>query len=225
MQGKRGSLTKKQLATLPGHQLTIAERQLEVARHYVAGYVQAEIAARVGVSQQQVSKDIEEVKRRWREMSTITLMEHRAKALDSVDRMEQQCNEAWEKSKADAETKKVTVEKVMRLEEVNESIPVGGKKPKRNGGGVKVPEMKLVPVRECTEVSVKGQTGDVRFQQQIAWCVEMRLKILGVLEEKKGDVNILNLNWEQLESKVRQQAPDVVEERLRLEAMKTTNGG
>lgn len=229
MQGKREELNPKQLATLKGRKWTIAERQVEVARMYAMGFSQAEISVDIGLSTGQVCKDLAAIKARWVEMANVSMMEHRARQLDKIDWIERECQEQWEVSKQKAVATKVTTERVLQEVEVNGSIRGGkgskGKKSRSNGEmkvGVKAPNMKLIPVRKYVERSVKGQTGNVAFIQQIAWCIEMRLKIFGVLEEKKGDVNILNLNWEQLESKVRQQAPDVVEERLRLEALKVT---
>lgn len=226
----------KVLAALPARSWTIAERQVQVARLYALGYSQAEIGEEVGLSGGQVSKDLANIKARWVEMAVVTHAEHRGRSLDRIDWIERECQEQWERSKRDAESTKVTTEKVMRTEEeVNGSIR-GGKRQKGNNGvkrgktesmmvGVKAPNLKLIPVKKVVERMMKGQTGDVRFIQQIAWCIEMRLKIFGVLEEKKGDVNILNLSWEQLESKVRAQGSDPVEERLRLETMRPSTNG
>jgi hypothetical protein len=56
----------------------------------------------VGVSQQQISDDLAEVKRRWRESADSALDERRAFELAKLDNLERVAWEAWEASKADS---------------------------------------------------------------------------------------------------------------------------
>lgn len=211
---------------------SVAERQVAVARYYAQGYSQKEIGELLGCGTTTVQKDLVAVKARWVEMAMVSMSERRGKELDRIDWIERECEEEWHRSKRASRTTKTTTEAVLRpkADEVNGRIPKGNAKGwGKNASktvGKKVPEMKLEPVRRYVERASKTQCGDIRFIQQIAWCIEMRLKIFGVLEETKaGDTNIINLSWDQLESRVRTQAPDVVEERLRLAAMPVVTNG
>lgn len=53
--------------------------------------------------------------------------------------------------------------------------------------------------KEGKRVVIEGRIGDAKFLQQIAWCIEMRCKIMGVLKDVKNvNVSLLSLNWEDI---------------------------
>ena len=70
------------------------------ARLYLAGNSQREIAERVGVTQQQVSLDLEEIRGRWSHAAEGALLEARAQELAKLDHLERTAWEAWDASKA-----------------------------------------------------------------------------------------------------------------------------
>ena len=76
-------------------------KRLEIASLYVRGYTQAEIAQRVGVSQQQVSYDLKVLVEQWRQEATALLDEARARELAKIIQVERECWAAWEASKGE----------------------------------------------------------------------------------------------------------------------------
>lgn len=65
---------------------------------YLQGKFQSEIAAMLGVSQQQVSYDLAAIQRRWRTDTAINLDEAKQKELARVDKLERTYWDAWERS-------------------------------------------------------------------------------------------------------------------------------
>ena len=77
----------------------IAERRKEVARMYLSGHPQIEIAQKVGVSQRQVSGDLKRLRQAWQQSALVDIDEAKARELAKLDRLENECWLAWEASK------------------------------------------------------------------------------------------------------------------------------
>jgi len=71
-----------------------------VVELYVKGLPQYKIAAEIGVSQQQISHDLKEIHKRWRDNTTLSLDDYKQKELQKLDRIETEYWNAWEESKA-----------------------------------------------------------------------------------------------------------------------------
>jgi hypothetical protein len=56
----------------------------------------------------------------------------------------------------------------------------------------------MLPIKSSFETKRMGRNGDVRFLQQIAWCIEMRLKLMGLLKEDKGVGVVVQINWDEM---------------------------
>ena len=65
---------------------------------YLKGKTQTEIGQEVGLSQPQVSYDLADIQRRWREDTTINLDEAKQRELSRIDELERTYWQAWEKS-------------------------------------------------------------------------------------------------------------------------------
>lgn len=228
---KPGTRGPAHLRSKRGHAYAMMERQVRVAELYARGWGQQEIAHIVGVALKTVHEDLKRVKARWLEAANVAISEQKARLLDRIDWMETEAQEAWEKSKQDAEQEKVTVEKALRKVEVKENIRGRGAekrgKTKLNEhdlrAGKAVPEYKMEVVRQFIERNTRGQTGNPAFLDRIAWCIEMRLKIFGILDDKRADVQIMNINWDDLNSRIRRVDP--VEQRLLAEESRPALGG
>lgn len=70
----------------------------ELARLYLRGWPQREIAKRLGVVQQQVSYDLGVVRRRWQESAVRDFNADKERELAKVDELERTYWEAWERS-------------------------------------------------------------------------------------------------------------------------------
>ncbi len=81
---------------------TEAQRQddlRELAKMYLAGVPQSEMAARFKVSQPQVSYDLASIRRAWVKEAAIDFGERQSLELARVDRNERELLAAWERSK------------------------------------------------------------------------------------------------------------------------------
>jgi transcriptional regulator with XRE-family HTH domain len=74
-------------------------RRRDVTRLYLQGLTQAEIARRVGVSQQQVSRDLEAVRDEWRADTRADAAALRAREVAKLDAVEASYWVAWEESR------------------------------------------------------------------------------------------------------------------------------
>lgn len=76
------------------------ERDIKIAvGMYLRGRPQVEIAKTLGMSQQQISKDILAVQKSWRESTIIDLHEYKLRELAKIDALELVYWDAWENSK------------------------------------------------------------------------------------------------------------------------------
>lgn len=134
----------------------IAERRSRIAELYLKGWAQYKIGDELGVTQQQVSKDLKVLTNKWRESALVDVNEIKLKELARIDNLEKEAWEAWEKSKKD--TQETT------------------KKAKGKG---KTTTYKEQTVKDIT------MYGDPRFFQTIQWCINKRCEIFGVDAPKK----------------------------------------
>jgi hypothetical protein len=68
---------------------------------YLRGRRQTYIATKLGISQQQVSYDIKQLRRRWRESSVVNFNEAAQEQLARIDELERTYWIAWERSTTD----------------------------------------------------------------------------------------------------------------------------
>ena len=137
---------------------------------YCQGMIQADIAERINtdparhytLTQQMISYDLKQIQNAWLKSSLRDFDEARARELAKVDRLEREYWRAWERSCEDAET--------IRQE--------GSRKPDREG---------MPPVEKIVKTA-KGQAGDPRFLQGVQWCIDRRIKILGIEAASKIEI-------------------------------------
>lgn len=144
------------------------ERMQKVAQLYCQGKSQLEIAREVKVSQDTVSRDLVRIRDLWIAHSLVDFGEARAKELAKVDHLEKVAWEAWSRSCEDAVVKRRRVEKAPQV------VPVEGQQKK-------VTVMRAV--RDVEDVETSGRDGDPKFLDVVFKCVEMRLKLLGLLKD------------------------------------------
>ncbi len=129
--------------------------RMEVARLYLEGKYQHEIAEILGVSQQQVSYDLKEIQLTWQDMSVAQLTELKARELARIDNLERTYWQAWEKSQQPKETTSTAKE--------GEKVKVGKRSEQRNG--------------------------NPQFLQGVQWCIERRIKLLGLDAPVRSEVS------------------------------------
>lgn len=139
----------------PKRTLTQRENDLErISALYLKGKRQVDIAAELGVTQQQVSYDLKTIHKRWRESTTINLDEAKHRELDRIDLLEQTYWSAWERS-LDERTKTRT---------------------ERNttGGGENQVSRDKASIEKETLLGIPAYLAGVER------CIELRCKILGI---------------------------------------------
>jgi predicted transcriptional regulator len=83
-------------------QVAVAQRRQEVARLYVSGMSQYEIADELQVTQPTISTDLKSIQEMWRERNVAFLSAHKLLELARIDEVERNAWEAWNRSQQDA---------------------------------------------------------------------------------------------------------------------------
>lgn len=133
------------------------ERDLpRIAELYCKGKTQAEIAEALGLSRQQIGYDLRDIQNRWERIAAKELGRRKGRELARIDHLERVAWEAWARSCQDAKGTHV--------------------KTVRRGDGQDITTL---------EKTTKGQCGDPRFLERVAWCIAQRLEIMGAYAPKK----------------------------------------
>lgn len=129
------------------------ERDLvEIARRYLHGQSQMEIADELELSQPQISRDLKVLQERWQKSALTDLNEAKARELARIDNLEREYWDAWRDSRGE------------RQETATKQI-VGG-----------------AGDRKEVSIKKGKAEGNPDFLTGIQWCIEMRCKILGIYQ-------------------------------------------
>lgn len=148
---------------MPRLDTEVLSRRTEVARRYLQGEMQEDIARSFGVTQGQISQDLKVIRAAWLAAAIRDFDAAKAEELAKIDAVEREYWQAWERSKQDKE---------VATQEAQEPLPLtpeeikAGKKPK--------PPRKKVTLRK------EGQSGNPAFLQGVLACIDKRCKILGL---------------------------------------------
>jgi hypothetical protein len=134
------------------------ERRNRVLSYYVRGYRQTAIAELVGCDQKTVSNDLAVIRRQWAKANGERVTELQARELARIDEIERQAWAAWERSQQERSRSRT-------------------KRTDPGGGPAKL------------EASVEKETpvGDPRWLERVSWCVEARVRILGLAAHDQLD--------------------------------------
>lgn len=122
----------------------------EVSRLYLEGVPQPTIAQRLGITTSQVRVDLDSIRRAWRRAQRDNFDEARRREIAKVDHLESVYWDAWVRSQRDQE------------ETVTE---------RRDG----TTAVAIARVRRRT-----GITGDLAALAGVQWCIERRVRLLGL---------------------------------------------
>jgi hypothetical protein len=137
-----------------------------IANLYLKGEYQADIAAQVGISQGQVSKELAILQAEWQTSALIDINEAKARELAKIDALELVYWQAWERSQLDAES---------------EITKMQGAPPKQG-------DANPAPAKLETQKKREGQSGNPAFLSGIQWCINKRCEIIGVNAPVKSEV-------------------------------------
>ena len=155
----------------------IARDRRRVADLYLQGWLQTDIAADLGIDQSTVSRDLKALQGAWLHSALLDFNEAKAQQLAKIDRLEREYWEAWARSCQAEET--ITQRTKGEVER---------RKDEKTG--------KFVDTRpaELTKAQ-RDRTGDPRFLQGVQWCIDRRIKILGVDSAQKLDIGDLTIHY------------------------------
>lgn len=156
-----------------------AARQAKVAELYLRGVSQRKIAGQLKLAKDTVMGDLEELRKEWLAMALVDFDEKRANEIAKIDHLEEQAWLAWGRSCEDAETRRHKKEKALRA-------------------GKKGQPAKMKVVGESQENTKKGQAGDVRFLERVAWCIDTRLRLIGAYKNNPTQINQLIVQWDEM---------------------------
>lgn len=142
----------------------IERDRTRIAHLYLTRMPQGEIADMLGTTQQMVSYDLAAIKREWKKARIRDFDADLNRELARVDALELEYWEAWRASKRDREV--VTTETAGA-----DAERAGGDA--RGGTPTSGPVVRTVSRRE-------GQTGNPAFLAGVQWCIDRRIKLLGL---------------------------------------------
>ena len=161
----------------------LAHRE-QIAARYLRGEYQVEIAAALGISQQQVSYDLKAIRAAWLASAVRDFDALKAQELAKIDAVEREYWLAWERSKKDKE---------ISVQEGGEVDPQTRK-----------PRIKKVVMRK------EGRAGNPAFLAGVLTCIERRCAILGLDAPKRFVIRWDDLTDEQIDRLAAGEPPEKV---------------
>ena len=138
-------------------QIQIDKDRLEIARLYLKGIIQADIAARLGMTRQMVGYDLKAIQAQWLQSSLVAFDQRISIELAKIDNLEIEYWEAWERSK--------------QVKESSSAKVIQSKDGERN---------------EASSIQ-EQMLGNPAFLLGIQWCIDRRLRLFGLDAPLKVD--------------------------------------
>jgi DNA-binding CsgD family transcriptional regulator len=160
-----------------------AARRQHVAKLYLQGRSQKEIAGMVGVAIPTICTDLKKLHRRWMKSALMDFNKAKSRQLAKLDVMEAELWEAWQNSKTSAEITRTRSE-------------ASGRRTTADG--------KPLPDKTVVERVVRTCPGDSRYMEQIMAIVDMRFKLLGAYKNEQPGPTKVVLSWDSLLGQLRE---------------------
>jgi hypothetical protein len=152
------------MARMTPARIAAAQRRITIQRRYLRGETQAEIADACEVTQQRVSQDLAIIHAEMMDRAIGPRREQLGIELAKLDELERRAQINLTRSEQDAQT--------VRTRTRRQAAAVAD--------GQEPPEDRP----DETERTSKGQSGDPRWAAVIAKCIEMRCKLLSLMDSK-----------------------------------------
>jgi transcriptional regulator with XRE-family HTH domain len=169
---------------MPRLDTEVLARRTEVARRYLQGEMQEELARAFGVSQQQISQDLQAIRRFWLSSAIRDFDAAKAEELAKIYAVEREYWMAWERSKKDKEI----------ATQETDGIDQQTRKPK----------IKKATLRR------EGQSGNPAYLAGILACIDKRCQILGLDAPKRFVIKWDELTDEQIDRLAKGESPEKV---------------
>jgi hypothetical protein len=173
---------------------------LEIARMYCQGVPQSDIAKKLGLTQQQISYDLQSLRKEWQTQRTKHFDALLDKELVRLDTLEREAWQAWENSKRPKETRKIRTTTGTQSSDMNEI------QQKETVGDPRF----LTVVENCIQTrlrllglnapQVKGVTGEITHRHvidQASLETDARKKGLLELAARTGAFKVLKANTDE----------------------------
>lgn len=184
-----GSKNKRGMARTPVQR---EEALLTVANLSRRGYSQSEIASKMGVTQQQVSYDLQIIKKRYAAMQEEDFLAYRYEKILQLKDIRREAWEAWEKSKED----------YRKLVQEDYTDSKGGTSTK---------------ITDITE----GRIPANEFLKTILETLKEENELMGAYPTKKLDIKAEVINWDQIMGLALNGVPNVVEDALKKQLLES----
>jgi hypothetical protein len=156
----------------------------KIAKLYLEGKIQGEIAQELNISQATVSRDLTFLQKEWAEARINDIDERKRIELAKIDNLELEYWDGWNRSK---QASKVETQKMLG----------SAKKPKQGETNPEPTPEKFEKINKT-----ESQIGDPRFLTGIQDCIRQRRELLGLDASKKVEVKIDDLTDEERINKV-----------------------
>jgi hypothetical protein len=146
---------------MAGHKRTKAERERDldkIAALHLGERTQAEIAAELGVSRQQIGYDLNTLQERWLASSLSSFDANKARELAKIHRLERMYLDAWERSREEKQTTNTQRTHVGQASELGKAA-----------------------------IRKESRDGNPAFLEGARWCIAERIKLLGLATPTQAD--------------------------------------
>jgi len=135
----------------------VKQDRVKIAEQYLRGHSQSEIADKLGLTQQQISYDLQAIQAEWLKNTTMALDEYKARELAKIDHAERCYWEAWERSIEEFRSRTIKAK------------------------GIKADQkIQAKPEQAEQTIYTENRCGDPRFLDGVLKCIERRCKLLGL---------------------------------------------
>jgi hypothetical protein len=163
---------------MAGRKRTKAQREADfqrIAEMHALGKSQTEIAAALGLTQQQISLDLKVIYRRWSEPEKENLHATKARMLAEIKAHKDMCRKAWEKSQ---DTKEITTQKQVKT-------------PRAVAGEGEDAQPEEDKERNEASLRIEERDGNPAFLKSIEWCIDRECKLRGLDAPQKMELDVL----------------------------------
>lgn len=175
-----------------GKNLAVLQRRVEISKMYLQGFTQTEIGVRLKVGRETVASEIHKIRSEWLSEIVKDYDEIKAKELAKIDHLETVAWEAWERSLKPIETRTKKIQSALMPTEEYKTDP-------ETGEITVIRSREMTAIKEHFEELKREQDGNPAFLDRVSWCIEMRLKIFGILKEEKKEVHThINFDFDKL---------------------------
>lgn len=161
---------------------------------YLKGWRQVDIAKEMGVSQQQISSDLQVIQKKWAEQSINSMNEIKMRELDRIDTLEREYWKSWDISRGKKQMDELPSEKPKIRKKRGRPVKMDDSDVMDQvadllGETNTIDDNPLKPEKGLLVVT-DNPHGDPRFLAGVQWCINRRCILLGLDTPSKAQANM-----------------------------------